>query len=122
VIDGLIQFEDYKSTWTMYDLSTQHDNDGIVFTIFWPEEKIPQVNAGDVALLLKVKVSIAVLVGRETPHGFAGSQIQEHPTVFTCEPQLDHLCIFSLQDSQAAEICQSRVGSTQDGDKSGADR
>lgn len=42
---------------TLYDISTEHDYDGIELSIFRPKENIPEVNAADVILLYHVKVS-----------------------------------------------------------------
>lgn len=42
---------------TLYDISTEHDYDGIECSIFRPKDNIPEVNAADVVLLYQVKVS-----------------------------------------------------------------
>ncbi|OIW29718.1 hypothetical protein CONLIGDRAFT_631796 [Coniochaeta ligniaria NRRL 30616] len=41
---------------TLYDISTEHDYDGIELSIFRPKDNIPEVNAADVVLLFQVKV------------------------------------------------------------------
>jgi hypothetical protein len=48
---------DWKATMTLYDISTEHDYDGIAFSIFRPKDNIPEVHAADVVLLFHVKVS-----------------------------------------------------------------
>jgi len=42
---------------TLYDITTEHDYDGIEFSIFRPQANIPEVNAGDVVLVYQVKVA-----------------------------------------------------------------
>lgn len=42
---------------TLYDISTEHDYEGIELSIFRPEGNIPLVDAADVVLLFRVKVS-----------------------------------------------------------------
>jgi protection of telomeres protein 1 len=50
---------DYKSTLTLHDLSTQDGSEGILLNIFYPEAEMPQVGAGDIVFLSRVKVCAA---------------------------------------------------------------
>ncbi|KAK4041807.1 hypothetical protein C8A01DRAFT_14535 [Parachaetomium inaequale] len=47
---------DYKSTITLYDLSTEDDGYDINFVIFRPAADMPQVTAGDIIVTTKAKV------------------------------------------------------------------
>ncbi|KAK3359943.1 hypothetical protein B0T25DRAFT_115031 [Lasiosphaeria hispida] len=47
---------DFKCQLTLYDLSTQGEQEGVAFDIFRPEANMPQVSARDIVLLTKVKV------------------------------------------------------------------
>ncbi|KAK3940751.1 hypothetical protein QBC46DRAFT_458793 [Diplogelasinospora grovesii] len=47
---------DFKAALTLYDLTTQDGDNGIVFNIFRPEAEMPQVSAGDVVMIFQVKV------------------------------------------------------------------
>ncbi|KAK4220819.1 hypothetical protein QBC38DRAFT_493347 [Podospora fimiseda] len=47
---------DFKSCWTLKDLSIEDEPYGIALNIFRPEKAMPKVSAADVAVLLKVKV------------------------------------------------------------------
>ncbi|KAK0719820.1 hypothetical protein B0H67DRAFT_574308 [Lasiosphaeris hirsuta] len=47
---------DFKCQLTLYDLSTQGDQEGVAFDIFRPKTNMPQVSARDIILLTKVKV------------------------------------------------------------------
>lgn len=43
-------------TMTLYDKSTENDDDGIVLNVFLPEAEMPQVTAADVVLVRLGKV------------------------------------------------------------------
>jgi hypothetical protein len=47
---------DYKSTITLYDLSTEDDGYDINFVLFRPEADMPQVTAGDIIVTTKARV------------------------------------------------------------------
>lgn len=48
---------DYKMALILFDISIQDAPYGLDFNIFGPEAEMPQVNAGDVVLILYAKAS-----------------------------------------------------------------
>lgn len=51
-------YKDYKCTLTLYDTSTEHDNEDININIFRSEAEMPQVEAGDVVIVSMAKFQI----------------------------------------------------------------
>ncbi|KAF3770731.1 hypothetical protein M406DRAFT_285477 [Cryphonectria parasitica EP155] len=49
---------DFKCCITLYDTSTEEDNDGIDFNIFRREEEMPSVQAGDIVVVFSAKFQI----------------------------------------------------------------
>ncbi|KAK2602072.1 hypothetical protein N8I77_008639 [Diaporthe amygdali] len=72
---------DYKSTLTLYDLSTQGDTEGIDLNIFRREKEMPTVEAGDVVVVYSVKhqtyggTSSLLTTYRTDIHVYAAQQI-----------------------------------------------
>lgn len=50
--------KDYKCTLTLYDTSTEHDNEDININIFRSEAEMPQVEAGDIVIVSMAKFQI----------------------------------------------------------------
>lgn len=76
---------DHKCTVTLYDESTEEDNDGVNVNIFRPEKEMPHFNAGDIVMVLMVKVqkwngSLSLLTNFNTDiHVYDGSKIPKPP-------------------------------------------
>ncbi|KAJ4413660.1 hypothetical protein N0V82_008389 [Gnomoniopsis sp. IMI 355080] len=49
---------DYKCTLTLYDMSTEHDNEDININIFRKQAEMPQVEAGDIVLVSRAKFQV----------------------------------------------------------------
>ncbi|EGS18684.1 uncharacterized protein CTHT_0052910 [Thermochaetoides thermophila DSM 1495] len=47
---------DWKSELTLYDLSIEYENDGIVFSIFRPQADMPMCNVGDIVFIIDAKL------------------------------------------------------------------
>ncbi|KAI0123033.1 hypothetical protein BJ170DRAFT_643115 [Xylariales sp. AK1849] len=76
---------DWKSALTIFDKSTEADGAGLTVNIFWPQDRMPQPNAGDVVLVYYAKVNnfqgeLGLITNRQTEiNVFTASEIPRPP-------------------------------------------
>ncbi|KAM7199214.1 hypothetical protein V8F20_005816 [Naviculisporaceae sp. PSN 640] len=77
---------DFKSTLTLFDLSTQESGGDITFSIFRPEHLMPEVSARDVVVIFQAKVQrysnnpISLITNRATKiHVYTADKIPRFP-------------------------------------------
>ncbi|XXH00084.1 hypothetical protein Hte_006426 [Hypoxylon texense] len=76
---------DWKSSLTIYDKSIEHEDTGLLVTIFRPESEMPEPDAGDVVIATSIKVQnyrdeVSLLTHRSTIlHVYAASKIPKPP-------------------------------------------
>ncbi|KAI1776227.1 hypothetical protein F4818DRAFT_413442 [Hypoxylon cercidicola] len=76
---------DWKSSITLYDKSIEDQDAGLVVTIFRPQSKIPEPDAGDVVIASSIKVQsyrgeVSLITHRSTSlHVYAASKIPKPP-------------------------------------------
>jgi protection of telomeres protein 1 len=51
-----VPIPDWKCTFTLFDISTEDDGEGLAINLFRPEKDMPQPNAGDVMIVQSAKV------------------------------------------------------------------